>query len=1427
MKKKITTAMIIIFIMIIGAVVSQATGSIIDYRRQRPNDILKPNAGMRIIIDHKDGSHDDILETASSAYPEGHAKVGDTIDIRDISDISNNGTRLLKWDFQYVTPSGREVVREMSASQYGQIDSLTLDEAGTYEFYLMVMDDAKTEDPNFKDWWKNWSDNGIHRAKKELENGNEYWCYFVSISIEVEELPSPPPSDETLTINYYEVGTTKDLKSSKTKSVTMGTNEIDFPDEISFEGDDYEFVNWVFNSESSKTDNPASIDVDSSSNILNIYYKKSTPPPEEGDAYLDFRLADEIEKRGGIVLGGTYDSGFNIVQEYIEDYEDDPPYYGIEEWEVELEIENSIIRTFRYVVNNFESESMTPQEKILRDLDEAITDWADGKPVGEYELDVDMFIYGEGEFAHDREESVLKIESDDGNTGGSGEAQLIIAYTDKKTGEPLWIYLADNDVGQHSELDHVDYDVKLLNSGPPIRRLYAEKGGTLPVKKHYLSEKIKVEGEFGIETTWKHLVVRTENETLIDKRPGVGEFVFKTPMNDGDFIVYEVPLPSYGVAGAYAYTEDGEYLGFLEYLGESHRNNRIDAPTYTNNVVDRMYKTIEEDGKNYYISDKKPKILKVVEDTSPFGKHSHGGGSNTWIYEEDTEYSTSRVKYSTWEIDIDLTRDYPIFYVEVYYAEEEKELPEDGDKGTINIICKDESDTTIQTSKMRDQDLDKDITVDAPTVSGYELDTSKSNTSQIVRLSDSEKEKTVTFYYKKTGTTPPDPPGPNGGNGTIVFNPNSSFDISGNREGWVNQNITVNVSISGDKTAERSDTASRAYEYEEEVVIGQDGDGNDITETQTKSDSAPCTFTETWEVGTISVTGSATGTVSGMNGGDVTITTEGDNLQLSGTLNEWISKQKVWGSDSAPNGGSWTDNGTPSGSTTPPDLYTGTSGIYKLDKTIPESSSSISSRDWTNIPYSVNITVTDNLSGFWNMTSYYNITDRSHYNRFQANQYFTKGSKNETKTFNVNQNGVYSIHVGLEDIAKNIMSTITYGEFKFDNIKPDVAIFDINGFTDVVQRNIPNVGNGYQYMADYNNRIGVTIGDELSGVIESRFLITKTTSFPSVSSMKNLNEGTAEAIAGPLTNRFEVNLNCGSTKESVAATEFDDLKEGLWYVHIYQRDRAGNVTMTTSPPIFINKIKNLRATGVADYNWKKYFLDEDNNPTDLAKTGIPISDMPVYKTKEEKAIKLGYKVYFQIDTIGFDEDDDTLEIKPQFWAIDENNKIKEVHLYVEDDNSGDYKKIENSGYRPLAYYITLDSSYRKQKESTALNEKWHIWEFDYYLPPWTKAVPVGEELDLINENYEKQNLLIIFEITGNKTYGAKFFYTYMDDTWGKINENTSFNGVEKERTEYGRKRSTYLDLLYLNDVNRKNHGEVFWYNLYESAIDDLKLYREW
>ena len=52
-----------------------------------------------------------------------------------------------------------------------------------------------------------------------------------------------------------------------------------------------------------------------------------------------------------------------------------------------------------------------------------------------------------------------------------------------------------------------------------------------------------------------------------------------------------------------------------------------------------------------------------------------------------------------------------------------------------------------------------------------------------------------------------------GGSGQITFTPNSSSNISGNREGWVNSNINVNVKVTGDTTKRVNGSTSWRYTY--------------------------------------------------------------------------------------------------------------------------------------------------------------------------------------------------------------------------------------------------------------------------------------------------------------------------------------------------------------------------------------------------------------------------------------------------------------------------------------------------------------------------------------------------------------------------------------------------------------------------------------
>ncbi len=241
------------------------------------------------------------------------------------------------------------------------------------------------------------------------------------------------------------------------------------------------------------------------------------------------------------------------------------------------------------------------------------------------------------------------------------------------------------------------------------------------------------------------------------------------------------------------------------------------------------------------------------------------------------------------------------------------------------------------------------------------------------------------------------------------------------------------------------------------------------------------------------------------------------------------------------------------------------------------------------------------------------------------------------------------------------------------------------------------------------------------------------------------------------------------------------------------------------------KLENLRVYKIADFNWQSYFENEDGNPTSLQTDGIKVKDMPIFSNNESNGIKMGYKTYFKIDSKGLSGPNDTIKINAKFYGLKEDMTLSEVDVWVEDDNSGEYKLLENSDYKNIAKEIVLDSSSREPSEIDPSNLSANTWSFDYFLPPTTKVVKKGEPLDLIDDNTYKYKLLILFEIIGEKETGTTYNYTTKESNWG--NDNGSI---------YGQNLPTGLDLGY-----GTNHGEVFYYNLYDSFLDDFKLYKEW
>lgn len=400
--------------------------------------------------------------------------------------------------------------------------------------------------------------------------------------------------------------------------------------------------------------------------------------------------------------------------------------------------------------------------------------------------------------------------------------------------------------------------------------------------------------------------------------------------------------------------------------------------------------------------------------------------------------------------------------------------------------------------------------------------------TRTVKLNAANKEHTVIFYYEPVN---PDTSLPNG---KIIFTPNQSSDIQGNRNGWVNANFDVKVTFNRESVTMYG-TEARTYRYYDSCYE-VDSAGNCIGKWVDGSVNVP--FTQSWKAGQLTVTGKGTdnkgntinlGPFTISNGGKVTIDKELKDIQLSARVTRWDAQNDKAFENVNPPLGQWTKDKPTQNTSAPNKDYASDSGKYYLDKSSPQVVSvTPASSEWTKNVVNVNVSVSDNLSGLYNGNSYVEAIDTSYYRNSVPKDYFNEGVKSAQKTITLAKEGIYQIKVNLEDIARNIMTEKTYGYYKIDRTRPYDAIFSVDN----------------RKYIDEDLTVTVTVGDNLSGIEEVRYALTNSPN--DKSGMKLVNITTLEGQAE--TKTFTVNIT----------------EPGSWWIHVYQKDRAGNITETTS-----------------------------------------------------------------------------------------------------------------------------------------------------------------------------------------------------------------------------------------------------------------------
>lgn len=435
-------------------------------------------------------------------------------------------------------------------------------------------------------------------------------------------------------------------------------------------------------------------------------------------------------------------------------------------------------------------------------------------------------------------------------------------------------------------------------------------------------------------------------------------------------------------------------------------------------------------------------------------------------------------------------------------------------------------------------------------------------------------------------------------------------------------------------------------------------------------------------------------------------------------------------------------------------------------------------------------------STFWTFNQTWRI------GQINATSKFVNKQINDNDTVTINNNGVGKVNASLvgwlpgtkswlsgnpplgtwnsgQPSTNSLMPSERYdsssGTYKIDKTNPTIT-FDWSK-----QDWFKDNKHGFIYLPD--NKINATFGDNLSGVVESRYAWTKNATFPNISAMDSLGLKTDEEKNDTVTSSILVHDKQDRVND--------------WYLHIYLKDRAGNVTKATERIFIECSLQNFRITDITDRKWENVFWNPDFKTGKPTYAYYPVNMMPVDLHPTKKILpKKGYAFYFNMTSKGLNENADTVVIKPRFYYLKDltNASIKnsfEVDLYYDlgkeyliqygstrDHFNMNYKMANNTYVIGGLTNLTLDKNVR-----TITDTKNSKWFGRFALMATTKAVKKGTPIVVngkVNNDalLTKGCILINFTIEGYKK-GNKVF-DYNPDQWtiegGPKDKNLFYTG---------------------------------------------------
>jgi len=648
-----------------------------------------------------------------------------------------------------------------------------------------------------------------------------------------------------------------------------------------------------------------------------------------------------------------------------------------------------------------------------------------------------------------------------------------------------------------------------------------------------------------------------------------------------------------------------------------------------------------------------------------------------------------------------------------------------------------------------------------------------------------EGENKVIFYYKRNASEV--------GDGEIIFTPH---ETDWTNEGKISEgkgSYPVEVKYVGDNPRVLQGTITVHHDEPQPDLPPSEPGGSPIKQPNLVYDYE-MSIDVKFEMKAINVTGAATQTVNGTSG-VVNITKEGENLQLKG---EGVWDEAKYDLPEMKQYESISNKKIPEA----PDKPQGQSGFYNLDWTRTEIKTTTPYRQWINnpVPYTVSVDVKDNLSGFA-YDEKVKVKDESHYGN-NAEQKLNALSKSQKIDVNLSD-GIYEVEVKADDIAGNEHKE-TYKTYYIDGTTPEVS-FNINNkiFSEdngaIRKQSILGKGDSF-----YGK---LTASDNLSGVSSISYKWTYGSAIPG--------SGYTNIYSSPTTyyDRYSETIN-----KEIEKPVGDNL-----YFHVRVYDVAGNYTYKSFGPYEDPiKLKDFQITDIRDPRWTSIFWKDKEYKNYTGKT-FKVNEMAIdhesHPTLKNALPKKGYAFYFDITSEYLYRDNDRIEIKPRFYYIKNDERIR-VDCYYNNNNNplvGFGSKLDDSTINLATnrYGDVLIGGYSKliltkgvrvvngrewkdengtgwKDEIQYIDGKEQYWYGKYFIPSSTFCVKTGDEPRPENKLIGG-NILVNFEIiaykNGIETFSTDQIFNYTINQWalegGPKNSNYKNGDVILYNGKYG------------------------------------------